>query len=97
MIAEEFKIACIPLKNKFFCFALHLMSHSEETENVVQEVYLNCGTGEMILENRKEGLGPVLYPTGNNQEDWLEIKRYYKTFNVRQSECYNLSLQHRNN
>jgi len=44
---------------------------------------------------RKEGgIGPVLYPTGNFEEDMKVIEAFYKTKTAKFPENFNLSSQH---
>ncbi len=40
---------------------------------------------------RKGGLGPVFYPTGNYEKDMKEIEAFYKGFNGKHPERFNLS------
>jgi len=42
-------------------------------------------------KNKKGGLGPVFYPTGNYFEDLKEIENFYKNFHARHPERYNLT------
>ena len=42
-------------------------------------------------KNKKGGLGPVFYPTGNYDKDLVEIESFYKNFHARHPERYNLT------
>jgi len=42
-------------------------------------------------KNKKGGIGPVFYPTGNFDTDMKEIEKYYRQFNAKHPERYNLS------
>jgi len=42
-------------------------------------------------KNKKGGLGPTFYPTGNYDDDLIEIEKFYKNFHARHPERYNLS------
>ncbi|HNW98443.1 MAG TPA: 1-acyl-sn-glycerol-3-phosphate acyltransferase [Bacteroidales bacterium] len=43
---------------------------------------------------KEGGIGPVLYPTGNYEEDFKIITDFYKTKTAKYPENYNLSPQH---
>ncbi len=40
---------------------------------------------------KKGGLGPVFYPTGDFQKDMKEIERFYRSFNGKHPERFNLT------
>ena len=42
-------------------------------------------------KNKKGGLGPVFYPTGDYNKDLVEIESFYKNFHARHPERYNLT------
>lgn len=42
-------------------------------------------------KDKKGGLGPVLYPTGNYNKDLAEIEEFYRHFHARHPERYNLN------
>lgn len=42
-------------------------------------------------KNKKGGLGPVFNPTGNYNDDLMEIEAFYKNFHARHPERYNLT------
>lgn len=42
-------------------------------------------------KNKKGGLGPVFYPTGNYNNDLVEIETFYRNFHARHPERYNLT------
>lgn len=44
-------------------------------------------------KDKKGGIGPVFYPTGNYSKDLVEIEEFYKKFNARHPERYNLSRE----
>ncbi|MHC1708500.1 MAG: 1-acyl-sn-glycerol-3-phosphate acyltransferase [Bacteroidales bacterium] len=47
--------------------------------------------GYLDYEKKQGGLGPVLWPTGNFQEDWTFIEAFYKGKRARHPEMFNLS------
>ncbi|MBE0651818.1 MAG: 1-acyl-sn-glycerol-3-phosphate acyltransferase [Bacteroidales bacterium] len=42
-------------------------------------------------KNKRGGLGPVFYPTGDYDKDLKEIETFYKNFHARHPERYNLT------
>jgi hypothetical protein len=46
--------------------------------------FLDCKTKEL-------GFGPLLYPTGNFEEDWKFMEKFYRGINAKHPDRYNLS------
>ncbi len=41
--------------------------------------------------NKKGGIGPLLYPSGNYNEDLIQIEAFYRQFHAKHPDRYNLS------
>jgi len=75
MTTEDFKTALLPLKNKLFRFALHLLSNRQEAEDVVQDVYLKLWEmrDELFRYNSTEAL--MMTIIRNKSLDKLKSKK----------------------
>ena len=47
--------------------------------------------GFLDYKKKELGFGPTLYPTGNYEEDWKIMERFYKGITAKYPEKYNLS------
>ncbi len=47
--------------------------------------------GYMDYEKKNGGIGPVIYPSGNFEEDFIKIESFYKNKKARHPEKFNLS------
>ena len=76
MNLHEFQNTVYPLKNKLFRFAKRFLDHTEEAEDVVQEVFIKLwGRREKLDEYRSvEALSVVM--TRNLCLDKLKVKKY---------------------
>jgi RNA polymerase sigma factor (sigma-70 family) len=76
MDTRDFQIQVYPLKNKLFRFAKRILDHTEEAEDVVQEVFIR-------LWNRRDSLGEyrsvealAMITTKNMCLDRIRKKKY---------------------
>ncbi len=47
--------------------------------------------GFLDYKKKELGFGPMLYPTGNYEEDWKVMEKFYRGINAKYPERYNLS------
>ena len=47
--------------------------------------------GFLDYKKKELGFGPILYPTGNYEEDWKIMEKFYRGITAKHPERYNLS------
>lgn len=47
--------------------------------------------GYLDYKEKKGGIGPIIWPSGNYQDDWKGIEEFYKGKHARHPEKFNLS------
>lgn len=75
MDTEEFKIRILPLKNKLFRLALRLTRNLEESEDVVQEVFLKIWSMRFDLRKYDSVEALMMTMTKNQCLDRLKVKK----------------------
>jgi RNA polymerase sigma factor (sigma-70 family) len=75
MDTEEFKIRILPLKNKLFRLALRLTRNREESEDVVQEVFLKIWSMRFDLRKYDSVEALMMTMTKNQCLDRLKVKK----------------------
>ena len=90
MTAEEFKITLLPLKNKLYRLAIRLLNNREESEDVVQEVYLKIWKLKNELGKYKSVEALMMTMTRNMCLD--NLKRKSNKFST-----LNENIQHQEN
>ena len=76
MNAQEFQIQVYPLKNKLFRFAKRMLEHTEEAEDVVQEVFIRLWDRREILGEYRSVEALAMVTTRNMCLDRIKKKRY---------------------
>lgn len=76
MNAQEFQIQVYPLKNKLFRFAKRMLEHTEEAEDVVQEVFIKLWDRREILGEYRSVEALAMVTTRNMCLDRIKKKRY---------------------
>jgi RNA polymerase sigma factor (sigma-70 family) len=76
MNTEEFKIQVYPLKNKLFRFAKRILEHTEEAEDVVQEVFIRLWNRRETLAGYRSVEALAMITTKNMCFDRIKKKRY---------------------
>jgi RNA polymerase sigma factor (sigma-70 family) len=76
MNTEEFKIQVYPLKNKLFRFAKRILEHTEEAEDVVQEVFIKLWNRRETLAEYRSVEALAMITTKNMCFDRIKKKRY---------------------
>ena len=92
MDTEEFKIRILPLKNKLFRLALRLTRNREESEDVVQEVFLKIWSMRFDLRKYDSVEALMMTMTKNQCLDRLKVKKNKASslvFDVKQDMDYN--------
>lgn len=47
--------------------------------------------GFLDFKKKELGFGPLIYPTGNFEEDWKQMEKFYRGINAKHPDRYNLS------
>ena len=76
MNAQEFQIQVYPLKNKLFRFAKRMLEHTEEAEDVVQDVFIKLWDRREILGEYRSVEALAMVTTRNMCLDRIKKKRY---------------------
>lgn len=58
---------------------------------IAQRAEIPIVLGFADYKNKQGGFGPVIYPSGNYEKDFVMIEEFYKTKTARHPEKYNLS------
>ena len=58
---------------------------------IAQKANVPIVLGFLDFKKKELGFGPMLYPTGNYEEDWKEMEKFYRGINAKHPERYNLS------
>jgi 1-acyl-sn-glycerol-3-phosphate acyltransferase len=58
---------------------------------IAQKANVPIVLGFLDFKKKELGFGPLLYPTGNFEEDWKEMEKFYRGINAKHPERYNLS------
>lgn len=76
MNTEEFKIQVYPLGNKLFRFAKRILDHTEEAEDVVQEVFIRLWNRRETLAQYRSVEALAMITTKNMCFDRIRKKKY---------------------
>jgi RNA polymerase sigma factor (sigma-70 family) len=76
MDAQEFQIQVYPLKNKLFRFAKRILDHTEEAEDVVQEVFIRLWNRRDTLAEYRSVEALAMITTKNMCFDRIKKKKY---------------------
>lgn len=76
MNLQEFTSKVIPLKNKLFRFAKRYLEHTEEAEDIVQEVFIKLWTRREKLDEYRSVEALAMITTKNMCLDKIKSKRY---------------------
>lgn len=76
MTLEEFKKTIYPLKNKLFRFAYRFLEHTEESEDVVQEVFIRLWNKRDKLDEYRSVEALAMVTTKNICLDKIRGRRY---------------------
>lgn len=76
MNLEEFISKVVPLKNKLFRFAKRYVIHTEEAEDIVQEVFIKLWTRREKLDAYRSVEALAMITTKNMCLDKIKSKRY---------------------
>ena len=76
MNLEQFTLQVIPLKNKLFRFAKRILDHTEEAEDIVQEVLIKLWNRRDSLDTYRSVEALAMITTKNMCLDWLKTKKY---------------------
>jgi RNA polymerase sigma factor (sigma-70 family) len=76
MTPEEFKIEVFPLKNKLFRFAKRLLEHTEEAEDMVQEVFIKLWNKRDKLREYRSIEALAMITIKNQCLDKLRNRKY---------------------
>ena len=74
MNAQEFQIQVYPLKNKLFRFAKRILDHTEEAEDVVQEVFIRLWNRRDVLSEYRSVEALAMITTKNMCLDRIKKK-----------------------
>jgi RNA polymerase sigma factor (sigma-70 family) len=76
MNLQEFQIKVYPLKNKLFRFARRMLDHTEEAEDIVQEVFIKLWNRRDKLDEYRSVEALAMITTKNLCLDKIKTKRY---------------------
>jgi len=76
MNLEKFNLQVIPLKNKLFRFAKRILKHTEEAEDIVQEVLIKMWNRRDSLDAYRSVEALAMITTKNMCLDQLKKKKY---------------------
>lgn len=76
MNLREFQIQVYPLKNKLFRFAKRFLDHTEEAEDVVQEVFIRLWNRREKLDEYRSVEALAMVTTKNMCLDKIKARRY---------------------
>ncbi|MFH1159724.1 MAG: sigma-70 family RNA polymerase sigma factor [bacterium] len=76
MNLEQFTLQVIPLKNKLFRFAKRILDHTEEAEDIVQEVLIKLWNRRDSLDTYRSVEALAMITTKNMCLDRLKTKKY---------------------
>ncbi len=76
MNSQEFTSKVIPLKNKLFRFAKRYLEHTEEAEDIVQEVFIKLWNRREKLDEYRSIEALAMITTKNMCLDKIKSKRY---------------------
>jgi len=76
MNLQEFTSKVIPLKNKLFRFAKRYLEHTEEAEDIVQEVFIKLWVRRDKLDEYRSVEALAMVTTKNMCLDKIKTKRY---------------------
>jgi RNA polymerase sigma factor (sigma-70 family) len=76
MNLHEFQIKVYPLKNKLFRFAKRILDHTEEAEDIVQEVFIKLWNRREKLDEYRSIEALAMITTKNLCLDKIRSKRY---------------------
>jgi len=76
MNLQEFTSTVIPLKNKLFRFAMRYLDHTEEAEDIVQEVFIKLWNRREKLDEYRSVEALAMITTKNMCLDKLKSRRY---------------------
>lgn len=76
MNLQEFTSKVIPLKNKLFRFAKRYLEHTEEAEDIVQEVFIKLWNRREKLDEYRSVEALAMITTKNMCLDKIKTKRY---------------------
>ena len=76
MNLQEFTAQVVPLKNKLFRFAKRILDHTEEAEDIVQEVMIRLWTRRDKLDEYRSVEALAMITTKNMCLDKIKTKKY---------------------
>lgn len=76
MNLEEFQIKVYPLRNKLFRFAKRMLDHTEEAEDIVQEVFIKLWKRRVKLDEYRSVEALAMITTKNLCLDKIKARRY---------------------
>jgi len=76
MDLQEYKIKIYPLKSKLFRFAKRILDHTEEAEDVVQEVFIKLWNRRDKLDEYRSVEALAMITTKNLCLDRIKARRY---------------------
>ncbi|MCK9422592.1 MAG: RNA polymerase sigma factor [Bacteroidales bacterium] len=76
MNLQEFQTKVYPLKNKLFRFAKRLLDHTEEAEDVVQEVFIKLWKRRDLLDDYRNVEALAMVSVKNLCLDKIKTKRF---------------------
>jgi len=76
MNLQEFTCKVVPLKNKLFRFAKRYLEHTEEAEDIVQEVFIKLWNRREKLDEYRSVEALAMITTKNMCLDKIKSKRY---------------------
>jgi RNA polymerase sigma factor (sigma-70 family) len=76
MDLQEFQIKIYPLKNKLFRFARRMLDHTEEAEDIVQEVFIKLWNRRDKLDEYRSVEALAMITAKNLCLDKIKAKRY---------------------
>ena len=76
MNLEEFQIKVYPLRNKLFRFAKRMLDHTEEAEDIVQEVFIKLWKIREKLDEYRSVEALAMITTKNLCLDKIKARRY---------------------
>ena len=76
MNLQEFTSKVIPLRNKLFRFAKRYLEHTEEAEDIVQEVFIKLWIRRDKLDEYRSVEALAMVTTKNMCLDKIKTKRY---------------------